>query len=121
MPKFKSVFAGVAVSTALAGGIVSLGAATTATAANAAVAQTTVAGFQTCGGCGGGCGWRRCGCGGGCGRRCSHNRFRLRVITVNNNHNNVRGDNLQAQRQRQFQEDRDFDFNRFDPFTGGGD
>ena len=56
MPKSKSVLAGLAISTALAGGIVGLSAATTATAANASVAQAAI-GFQL--GCGGGCGWRR--------------------------------------------------------------
>ncbi|WP_326825554.1 hypothetical protein [Streptosporangium sp. NBC_01756] len=98
MPMFKSVFAGLAISTALAGGIVSLGAATTMTTANAAVAQTTIVGFQTCGGgCGGG--W------GGCRRehRCENHRFRLRIHTNNDNRNIVRGDNDQAQAERQFQ------------------
>ncbi|MEU9834437.1 hypothetical protein AB0D67_23155 [Streptosporangium sp. NPDC048047] len=106
---FKTVLAGVAISTALTGGIVSLGAATTA--AGATVAQTTVAGFQTCGGCGG-CGWG--------GRRCSHRRFRLRVITANNNYNTVHGDNAQAQRERQAQTRRDFEFERFNPVIVGG-
>ncbi|GAA4230083.1 hypothetical protein FHR32_001717 [Streptosporangium album] len=98
MPMFKSVFAGLAISTALAGGIVSLGAATTMTTANAAVAQTTIGAFQTCGGCGGGCG-------GGCNRdrRFERRHFRLRIFTNNRNHNDVRGDNDQAQAQREFQ------------------
>ncbi|MFF5206166.1 hypothetical protein [Streptosporangium sp. NPDC000396] len=85
MPKFKSVLAGLAISTALAGGIVGLGAATTTTAANASVAQTAAVGFQTWGGCG--C-HRRCGWGCGCGRRCcgrGHQRVKVRVVNVNNN------------------------------------
>ncbi|WP_406312120.1 hypothetical protein OHA77_26195 [Streptosporangium sp. NBC_01639] len=107
MPTIKSVVAGLAISTALAGGIVGLGAATTMTTANAAVAQTTIAGFQAH--CGGGCGWRRCGCGGGCHRGCHHRRehFRVRVITNNHNTNIVRGNNDQRQAQRQFQWDRE--------------
>ncbi|WP_406312123.1 hypothetical protein OHA77_26210 [Streptosporangium sp. NBC_01639] len=106
MPMFKSVFAGLAISTALAGGVVGLGAATTMTAANAAVAQTTIVGFQThCGG----------GCGGGHDRRYERRHFRLRIFTNNRNHNDVRGDNDQAQAQRQFQWDR-----REDGRRGGG-
>ncbi|MFJ2028962.1 hypothetical protein [Streptosporangium sp. NPDC087985] len=103
MLKLKSVFAGLAVSTAMAGGIVGLGAATTATAANAGVAPTAV-GFSAWGGCGGGCG-RRCGggCGGWGGRR-EHHRIRVRIVNNNRNTNIVSGGNSngQSQRNRQF-------------------
>ncbi|GAA1288921.1 hypothetical protein Psi02_18240 [Planotetraspora silvatica] len=77
MPKYKNVIAGLAISTALTGGAVALGAATTTTTASA----TTVSSWGG-GGCGGGGFWRsghrRCG-GGGCHRgwsRGCHNRFR---------------------------------------------
>ncbi|GAA4597225.1 hypothetical protein GCM10023194_71450 [Planotetraspora phitsanulokensis] len=94
MPKYKNVIAGLAISTALTGGAVALGAATTTTTASASTA--TIASWGG-GGCGGGRGfWRggnRCG-GGGCHRgfwRCGHNRMRIH----NSNHrtfNNVRLD-----------------------------
>ncbi|GHE35562.1 hypothetical protein GCM10017673_42970 [Streptosporangium violaceochromogenes] len=86
MPKFKSVLAGLAISTALSGGVVALGAATTATSATAGTATTGISSFQTSWGwntCG--C-WRRRGCRGwgwGCCHRRHHHR-RLVVVNTNN-------------------------------------
>ncbi|MCC5579868.1 hypothetical protein IMZ11_30020 [Microtetraspora sp. AC03309] len=88
MPKLKSVIAGLAISTAMTGGAVALGAATTTTAANAGVIQV---------GCGGGCGGGWGGCGGwGRGGR-NHNR------NFNRNHNRQHQRNHQNQRQQQRQ------------------
>ncbi|MGV9376870.1 hypothetical protein ACWDRB_13695 [Nonomuraea sp. NPDC003707] len=98
MPKLKSVIAGLAVSSALTGGVVAAGAATSP--AGAAV-QVKSAAPVLAGNCRGG-GWRRCGggwggrwggpwawggrgWGGGWGR---HNRgARVRIVIVNQNHN----------------------------------
>ncbi|MEU6780712.1 hypothetical protein ABZ912_16035 [Nonomuraea angiospora] len=102
MPKLKSVIAGLAVSSALTGGVVAAGAATSP--AGAAV-QVKSASPVLAGNCRGG-GWRRCGggwggrwggpwggpwawggrgWGGGWGR---HNRgARVRIVIVNQNHN----------------------------------
>ncbi|GAA3411758.1 hypothetical protein [Streptosporangium vulgare] len=84
MPKFKSVLAGLAISTALTGGVVGLGAATTATSAGAMTTTVTAAAFPTCGG---GCGWRR-GCGRCCGGGWRHHRRHHRIKVIINNHNN---------------------------------
>ncbi|MGJ6961260.1 hypothetical protein ACSDR0_05060 [Streptosporangium sp. G11] len=96
MPKFKSVIAGLAISTALTGGVVGMGAATTATSAGATTATVTAAAFPTCGG---GCGWRRgCGCrccGGGHRNHHRHyqrHRIRLIINNYNNNRNELRND-----------------------------
>ncbi|MEU8384201.1 hypothetical protein [Streptosporangium sp. NPDC048865] len=93
MPKFKSVIAGLAISTALTGGVVGMGAATTVTSANAMTTAITSAAYPTWGG---GCGWRR-GCGRCCGghrhHRRSHHRFRLIINNHNNNDNFLRNDN----------------------------
>jgi hypothetical protein len=89
MPEFKSVLAGLAISTALAGGVVAMGAATTVTGANAMTTAVTAGTFTTWGG-------------GGCCRnrdyRRTHHRFRL---TLNNDscnrnrlHNKTRSDRL---------------------------
>jgi hypothetical protein len=81
MPMFKNVIAGLAISTALTGGAVALGAATTTTTASAATISSW--GGGGCGG--GGCGFRR-GFGGHRGFwRCGHNRFR----STFNNHRNL--------------------------------
>ncbi|MGW4961535.1 hypothetical protein ACWEPL_30300 [Nonomuraea sp. NPDC004186] len=102
MPKLKSVIAGLAVSSALTGGVVAAGAATSP--AGAAV-QVKSAAPVLAGNCRGG-GWRRCGggwggrwggrwggpwawggrgWGGGWGR---HDRgARVRIVIVNQNHN----------------------------------
>jgi len=90
MPKYKSVIAGLAISTALTGGVVGLGAATTVTSASATITTVTAAAFPTCGG-----GWGRgCGC---CGcrshHRRSHHRFRLIINNHNNNDNDLDNDN----------------------------
>ncbi|WP_433350510.1 hypothetical protein ACQP25_40745 [Microtetraspora malaysiensis] len=90
MPKFKSVIAGLALSTAVTGGAVALGAATTATAANAGIVQVG------CGGCGGGCGGGGGWGWGGRGRNRNHNR------NWNRNHNRQHQTNRQNQNQRQF-------------------
>ncbi|WP_162795596.1 hypothetical protein [Nonomuraea lactucae] len=85
MPTFKSVIAGLALATGMTGGVVGLGALTTASAAGAttAGAATSVAGFST-----GGCGWRRC-WGGWGGRRGHHGRQRVKVhIHIHNNNTN---------------------------------
>ncbi|MEU8202615.1 hypothetical protein [Streptosporangium sp. NPDC049046] len=90
MPEFKSVLAGLAISTALAGGVVAMGAATTVTSANAMTTAVTAGTFTTWWG------------GGGCCRnrdyRRTHHRFRL---TLNNDscnrnrlHNKTRSDRL---------------------------
>ncbi|GAA4572563.1 hypothetical protein [Planotetraspora kaengkrachanensis] len=75
MPNFKSLVGALAISTALTGGAVALGATVTTSAANASTVM----------GCGGGCG------GGGCGR--SHNR----------NHNRNHNRQWQQEHQRQHQ------------------
>ncbi|WP_436763941.1 hypothetical protein [Streptosporangium sp. V21-05] len=81
MPEFKSVLAGLAISTALAGGVVAMGAATTITSANAMTTAVTAGTFTTWGG--GGC----------CGRdrhyRRSHHRFRLTLNQDNCNRNRL--------------------------------
>ncbi|MEU1391373.1 MULTISPECIES: hypothetical protein [unclassified Nonomuraea] len=84
MPKLKSVIAGLAMSTALSGGVIGLGAATTATSADAATNVTTAATTTTLSGC-----FRRSWCGGGWGgRNWRHHRFpRIRIIIVNRNRN----------------------------------
>ena len=97
MPNFKGVLAGLAISTALAGGIVSLGAATTTATAGASTV-TAGASVINCGG--GGCGWRR-GC---CHRSCCHqppanrhhqschsSHHRRFKLNVNINNNTVNG------------------------------
>ncbi|WP_433350520.1 hypothetical protein ACQP25_40770 [Microtetraspora malaysiensis] len=81
MPKFKSVIAGLAISTAMTGGAVALGATTTATTANAAVVQ---AGWG-----GGGGGWGR-------GHR---NRNWNRNHNRNREHQNARQQQRSHQRQ----------------------
>ncbi|ACZ91032.1 hypothetical protein Aros01_05791 [Streptosporangium roseum] len=96
MPKFKSVMAGLALSTAMTGGVVGMGAATTATSAGATAgtSTTSIASFQT------NFGWASCGCnrrwrcggGWGCHRRhnhWSHRRHHQKFnININNNNNN---------------------------------
>ncbi|WP_440100524.1 hypothetical protein [Streptosporangium sp. H16] len=81
MPEFKSVLAGLAISTALAGGVVAMGAATTVTSANAMTTAVTAGTFTTWGG--GGC----------CGRRHhyrrTHHRFRLTLDQDNCNRNRL--------------------------------
>ncbi|MFI6736868.1 hypothetical protein ACIBI9_28405 [Nonomuraea sp. NPDC050451] len=97
MPKLKSFIAGLAVSSALTGGVVAAGAATSP--AGAAVEVQSAAPVLA-GRCNGG-GWRRCGWGGrwGWGGRGwgpwaggrgwhRHNRSpRVRIVIVNQNHN----------------------------------
>ncbi|MEU4831443.1 hypothetical protein [Streptosporangium sp. NPDC023615] len=81
MPKFKSVIAGLAISTALTGGVVGMGAATTVTSAGATATTVTAAAFPTSG-----CGWghrRHC-----CGDRYRHHHKRFKLIINNNNDNN---------------------------------
>ncbi|MFG1700724.1 hypothetical protein [Nonomuraea sp. NPDC049309] len=97
MPKLKSVIAGLALSTALTGGVVSLGAATTTASADAATTQIT-AGKSVL--AGHGCGWRprRCGWGWGWKRwkkwnhRRHHGIGRIRIVIINKNHNDNRSD-----------------------------
>ncbi|GAA3576702.1 hypothetical protein GCM10022419_067330 [Nonomuraea rosea] len=80
MPKLKSVIAGLAISTALAGGVVSMGAATTAANATTQVSNGTsvLAGH--------GCYSERRRCGYGW-RRHHHQKVRVRVKVHNRNHN----------------------------------
>jgi hypothetical protein len=83
MPKLKSIIAGLAVSTALSGGVIGLGAATTATSADAATSITSSASTLT------GC-YRATRCGGGW-RYWRHHRLpRIRIIIVNRNKNKNR-------------------------------
>ncbi|SDI76411.1 hypothetical protein SAMN05421869_10746 [Nonomuraea jiangxiensis] len=84
MPKLKSVIAGLAISTAMAGGVVGLGAATTATSASAAQISTGTSVLT-----GGGCHRRRCGWGGGGwgGHRRHHNRIHIHIFNHNLNNN----------------------------------
>lgn len=84
MPKFKSVLAGLAISTALSGGVVALGAATTATSASAGTAVTGISSFQTS------WGWNTCGCFRrrccrGWGFHCCRHRSHRRFVIVNTN------------------------------------
>ncbi|MFG6196357.1 hypothetical protein [Nonomuraea sp. JJY05] len=99
MPKLKSVIAGLAVSSALTGGVVAAGAATSPAAA---AVEVKSAAPVLAGRCNGG-GWRRCGWGWGgrwggrgwgpwAGGRGwgwhRHNRSpRVRIVIVNQNHN----------------------------------
>ncbi|MEV4806559.1 hypothetical protein AB0K18_41750 [Nonomuraea sp. NPDC049421] len=92
MPKLKSVIAGLAMSTALTGGVVSVGAATTSASANAATQISTGTSVLA----GHGCGWRprRCGWGWKPWKRWGHRHHgvgRVRVVIVNRNYN--RNDN----------------------------
>ncbi|MFF4194778.1 hypothetical protein [Nonomuraea sp. NPDC001831] len=85
MPKLKSIVAGLAMSTALSGGVIALGAATTTTSAEAATNVTTGATTTTLSGC-----FRRSWCGGGWGWRNNWRRHRLpriKIIIVNRNRN----------------------------------
>ncbi|MEV3983301.1 hypothetical protein [Nonomuraea sp. NPDC049758] len=85
MPKLKSIVAGLAMSTALSGGVIALGAATTTTSAEAATNVTAGATTATLSGC-----FRRSWCGGGWGWRNNWRRHRLpriRIIIVNRNRN----------------------------------
>ncbi|QFY12642.1 hypothetical protein GBF35_44135 [Nonomuraea phyllanthi] len=101
MPKLKSVMAGLAISTALGGGVVATGAMTSA--ANAGTAQVTTGTSVLAGGH---CGWRRCGWGWG-GRR-HHRRENVRVFVHNNNVNlNRDRDNRREFRQDIFKRDND--------------
>ncbi|MER6175535.1 hypothetical protein [Streptosporangium sp. NPDC001681] len=84
MPKYKGVLAGLAISTALTGGVVGMGAATTVTSASAMTTTITGAAFPTWGG---GCG-RGCGCGRSHFRR-THHRFRLTLNNRSNNDNHL--------------------------------
>ncbi|WP_406674135.1 hypothetical protein WBK31_40870 [Nonomuraea sp. N2-4H] len=85
MPKLKSVIAGLAISTALTGGVVSAGAAITSASADAATQVST--GNSVLAGCGGwGWGSRRCGWGWG-HRRHHHHRLRVKVRVFNRNVN----------------------------------
>ncbi|WP_329085731.1 MULTISPECIES: hypothetical protein [unclassified Streptosporangium] len=103
MPKFKSVLAGLAISTALTGGVVAMGAATTVTSAGAMTTAVTAGTFATWGG--GGC----------CGRdrhRFHHRRHeRFRVFhnndTFNRNrlHNDTRSDRVVPLIQRERRRD----------------
>jgi hypothetical protein len=110
MPKLKSVIAGLAMSTALTGGVVSVGAATTATSASAATNVSSTAPVVTWAGChrsyrcGGWGGWGHRW--GGCSSRCGHRGWggwgwrrhhrsfpRIRVVIHNSNHNINHGTN----------------------------
>ncbi|MFI7617910.1 hypothetical protein ACIBP6_42505 [Nonomuraea terrae] len=86
MPKLKSVIAGLALSTAMAGGTLVAGAATTTT--GAAATTTTKVGAGTSVLAGHGCfRARRCGWGGWGRRHHRHERKHLRIIIENFNHN----------------------------------
>ncbi|KAB8191301.1 hypothetical protein FH608_032490 [Nonomuraea phyllanthi] len=98
MPKLKSVMAGLAISTALAGGVVAAGATTTAASASTAQISTGTAVLTG----GHGCGPRRCWGWGGWWRR-HHRNERMDIHVFNRNHNF----------NRRHQNDRDFDNERF--------
>jgi hypothetical protein len=89
MPKLKSILAGLAVSTALSGGVIGLGAATTATSADAATNISGTTSTVTWAGC-----YRRHRCGSGWGwgwRRHHHHRTgRVKVKIHNRNFNRNR-------------------------------
>ena len=102
MPKLKSVMAGLAISTALTGGVVGLGAATNA--ASAATQFSTGTSVLSWGGCHG---WGRC----GRGWRRHHNRqnVRINVHNRNFNRNDHWNDERRHERRSQRHQDR-FDF-----------
>lgn len=79
MPKLKSVLAGLAISTALAGGAVVTGAATSAVSANAATQISTGTSIVAGNSC---YRWNRCGW-----RRNHHPKLRLRIKIHNYNYN----------------------------------
>lgn len=88
MPTFKSVLAGFAVSTAMAGGLIGLSSAT-ASSANASVSGTTsVIQWTGCrGGCGWGWGWHR-------RHRCNQRtKVNVHVHNHNNNDSNANAEN----------------------------
>ncbi|GAA2210016.1 hypothetical protein GCM10009850_054750 [Nonomuraea monospora] len=84
MPKLKSVIAGLAISTALTGGVVSVGAATTLASADAATQVSTGTSVLAGNHCG--WGWRRCGWGWG-NRGHRHHRMRVKIKVYNKNYN----------------------------------
>jgi hypothetical protein len=105
MPKLKSVIAGLALSTAMAGGTLVAGAATTTTGA---AATTTKVGAGTSVLAGHGCfRARRCGWGGWGRRHHRHERKHLRIIIENFNHN--------RNPRRHLEEHRRHDHRRWDP------
>ncbi|MDR8412726.1 hypothetical protein MTP10_28840 [Nonomuraea sp. 3-1Str] len=83
MPTFKSAIAGLALATAATGGVVTVGALTTASSAGATTVTSTSGDFSM------GC-WRRWGCGfrGGWGGRRGHQRVKIHIHIHNNNVNN---------------------------------
>ena len=90
MPKFKSVIAGLVISTGMSGGLISLGALTTATSASATTASASTSASTFSWGCG-----RRCGGWGGWGGwgRRNHGRsgrVKVHIHLHNNNQNTVR-------------------------------
>ncbi|SDI76829.1 hypothetical protein [Nonomuraea jiangxiensis] len=107
MPNLKSVIAGLAISTAVTGGVVGLGAAATTTSAGAAAQVSTGTSVLTGGGCQG---WRRCGWG---WRRGHHNRQRL-IINIHNRNFN-RNDRFDNERRHERRLDRDNERFEFKP------
>ncbi|MEU1391372.1 MULTISPECIES: hypothetical protein [unclassified Nonomuraea] len=118
MPKLKSIFAGLAVSTAMGGGLVGLGAATTATSADAATSAgvVTSTSFQAgcfrrsrCGGWGWGNNWG--GWGGGWGWRRHHNNRvgKVKVTIHNRNFNRNRVTEREVTKPTVRDHDRDHD------------
>ncbi|MDF5755506.1 hypothetical protein [Spongiactinospora sp. TRM90649] len=90
MPKVKKIAATLAISTALTGGVVGLGAATTTTSANAGVSVVALGGCGGGHGCGNRCGGGSCG-GGGCGGNWGHKRWTNRsTVKINHVTGNVR-------------------------------
>ncbi|MEQ4716898.1 hypothetical protein [Nonomuraea sp. B19D2] len=113
MPKtFKNVMAGLAISTALTGGVVAVGATTTAASASTATqisagtsVLTKVARCHR---------WRRCGWGWGRGWRRHHRPQTIRILIHNNNQN--------FNANRDHRDERDYRFREFrDRFLDGDD
>ncbi|WP_188192418.1 hypothetical protein [Nonomuraea sp. SYSU D8015] len=115
MPTFKTIVAGLAISTAATGGAVSMGALTTSSAASATTASAaTSAGFLA--GCRKNCGWGwgggwKSGWGGWRHRNHSHHKQRIKIHIHNNNQQSQQQAEKQSQKQDQDQDQGKFPFN----------
>ncbi|MET7328778.1 hypothetical protein [Nonomuraea sp. NPDC005650] len=104
MPKLKSVIAGLAMSTAVSGGVVGVGAAMSA--ADAAT-QVSSAASVLANGCGSS-GWRRCGGGWGGGRWANwrrHRMPRIKIIIINANRNRNEQQRVEERREMEHHDD----------------
>ncbi|WP_433434169.1 hypothetical protein [Nonomuraea sp. CA-141351] len=93
MPKLKTVMAGLAIGTAMSGGVLALSATTTSASAGTAEVTTGTSVLT-----GGGCGWRRCGGWGWGGRGWGRRNNRTDVFVNNNNINFNRDHNTHRER-----------------------